>query len=205
MMASLIPDTAAFIIAGGQSSRMGTDKAFLRLGSITLIERAIDTLKGVCETVALVGDKQRLQNFGLVVEDRYPGQGPLAGIEAALQSDTSKTLNIVIAVDMPAVSAKLLKYILNIAWETGTVVTAPRCGGHIQPLCAVYRKEFGEVAERALHERRNKIEPLFSEVRTRVIEEDELKALGFSADIFDNVNTPEDWQRMQERFGVANR
>jgi molybdopterin-guanine dinucleotide biosynthesis protein A len=61
------------------------------------------------------------------------------------------------------------------------------------------------VAERALSQQRNKIDHLFSEVSTRVIAEDELKALGFAADIFDNVNTPEDWVRVQAKLKVTDR
>jgi molybdopterin-guanine dinucleotide biosynthesis protein A len=61
------------------------------------------------------------------------------------------------------------------------------------------------VAEHALSQQRNKIDHLFSEVSTRVIAEDELKALGFAPDIFDNVNTPEDWVRVQAKLKVTDR
>jgi len=83
------------------------------------------------------------------------------------------------------------------------LVTVPRAGGHLQTLCSIYRPTFSEVAEAALREGRNKIDPLFSEVPVRVIEEDTLKAMGFPPDIFDNVNTPEDWQRIQRQLGAS--
>src|ERR1700757_4185358 len=67
----LLLDTTAFILAGGRSSRMGTDKAFLRLGTLTLLEHAIATAKQVCETVALVGNRELLRPFGWVIEDKY--------------------------------------------------------------------------------------------------------------------------------------
>jgi molybdopterin-guanine dinucleotide biosynthesis protein A len=67
----------------------------------------------------------------------------------------------------------------------------------------VYRREFAAIAEEALRTERNKIDPLFAVVETTIVEEAELKTLGFSPDIFDNVNTPEDWQRMKQRFGVT--
>ncbi len=181
---------------------MGTDKAFLRLGEETLLEHAIATVREVSERAVLVGDRERLGPFGCVVEDRFPGQGPLAGIEAGFKSEFVAQLNLFVAVDTPAVSSELLKCLFTIACESTATVTVPRANGHLQTLCAVYRKEFVTIAEKALQSGRNKIEPLFAQVAVKIIEEDELKAIGFSPDIFDNVNTPEDWQRMQQRFGI---
>ena len=184
---------------------MGTDKAFLRLGNVTLLEHAIATAKEVCATIALVGDQERLASFGSVVEDRFAGQGPLAGIHAALNSEFSSELNLVVAVDTPALSAELLQYLVTSAQASSATVTAIRANTHVQPLCAVYGREFGATAEKALLAGRNKIEPLFSDVPVHIIEEYELKAVGFAPDIFDNVNTPEDWERIQRRLGVINR
>jgi len=181
---------------------MGTDKAFLRLGATTLLERAIATAKQVCETVALVGSKELLRPYGWVIEDKFSGQGPLAGIHAALTSGSRRELNLVLAVDCPAVTPQLLTHLFKAAAGDGALATVPRANGFTQPLCAIYRQGFAEVAERALKEGRNKIEPLYQDIDVQVVEEDKLKALGFAPDIFDNVNTPEDWQRMQQRFGV---
>lgn len=181
---------------------MGTDKAFLRLGKTTLLEQAIATAKEVCESVVLVGDKHRLRPYGWVVQDKFAGQGPLAGIHAALSSDSARWSNLVLSVDMPSISAALLKYLLKESQTANAQITVPRSDGHLQTLCAVYKREFAAVAEAALREGRNKIDPLFSLVPVRIIEEAELKAMGFAPDIFDNVNTPEDWQRIQQQLGV---
>jgi molybdenum cofactor guanylyltransferase len=199
----LFADTTAFILAGGRSSRMGTDKAFLRLGDTTLLEHAIAIAKQVCETVALVGNREMLRPFGWVIDDKFPGQGPLAGIHASLTSRSSSELNLVLAVDSPAVTPGLLTYLFEAAAGDSALVTVPRANGFTQPLCAVYRRGFADVAERSLRAGRNKIDPLFSEVPAQIVEEEVLKALGFAPDIFDNVNTPEDWQRIQRRFGVT--
>jgi molybdopterin-guanine dinucleotide biosynthesis protein A len=180
---------------------MGTDKAFLRFGNQTLLEQAIATARQVCETVVLVGDAGRLGRYGPVVEDKFPGQGPLAGIHAALSSSFAGELNLVLSVDIPVISPEFIKHLLKQAQADTAQITVQRADGHLQTLCAVYRREFASVAEPALRERRNKIEPLLAGVPTRVLEEDEMKALGFAPDIFDNVNTPEDWQRMQQRLG----
>lgn len=183
---------------------MGTDKAFLRLGRLTLLEHLIATVKEVCTTVALVGEKERLRPYGWVIEDEFPGQGPLAGIHAALSSTTAQDLNLFLAVDIPGVSSSLLKYLLKTADESRAMVTVPYSNGFSQTLCAVYRKEFAAVAEKALKAGRNKIDPLYAQVPTHKIAESELLQLGFPPSIFDNVNTPEDWDRLQRRLG-ANR
>lgn len=182
---------------------MGVDKAFLRLGRLTLLEHLIATAKEVCETVALVGDKERLRPYGWVIEDEFPGQGPLAGIHAALTSTSAEELNLFLAVDIPGVPATLLKYLLKVAEDSGSVVTVPCCNGFTQTLCGVYRRQFGEVAESALRAGENKIEPLYDQVSTRRLSETVLGKQGFEPSIFDNVNTPEDWDRMQKRLGAS--
>jgi molybdopterin-guanine dinucleotide biosynthesis protein A len=83
------------------------------------------------------------------------------------------------------------------------MVTVPYAGGFSQPLCAVYREEFASVAEEALKAGHNKIDALYSTVPVCKVSEVELLQLGFSPSIFDNVNTPEDWNRMQRRLGAT--
>ena len=192
--------STAFILAGGRSTRMGTDKAFLRLGNLTLLEHAIATARTACDTIVLVGDKTRLRPYGWVIEDEFAGHGPLAGIHAALMSNSAGDLNLFLAVDTPAIAPQFLRALLEIAAEKQTHVTVPHANGHLQPLCAVYRREFAAVAEKALQAGRNKIDLLFSLCPTCIVEEAEIKALGFAPNIFDNVNTPEDWQRMQQQL-----
>ncbi len=184
---------------------MGVDKAFLRFGQTTLLEHLISVAKQACRTVALVGDKQRLRPYGWVIEDIFAGQGPLAGIHAALCSTSATDFNLFLAVDTPCISPSLLKYLLKVAEGSGSLVTVPCTNGLSQPLCAVYRPAFAEIAAAALKAGRNKIDPLYAEVPTRKLDEAELEKSGFSRDMFENVNTPEDWDRLQSRFGALQR
>jgi len=75
------------------------------------------------------------------------------------------------------------------------VVTVPRIAGGYQPLCAVYRRAFAPLAQAALEAGRNKIDALFADVTTRILEEPELRGFAFSAAMFDNLNTPDDLRR----------
>jgi molybdopterin-guanine dinucleotide biosynthesis protein A len=183
----------AFILGGGKSTRMGRDKAFVKIGDQTLLARALDVAHAVAEDWRIVGDAGKFAAFGPVVEDVFRDCGPLGGIHVALLS-THNELNVILAVDLPFVTPRFLEYLISRARETGAVVTVPQAGGGLQPLCAVYRRTFAQVAERALRERRNKIDPLFTEVETRVLAEEELSRAGFSPQIFRNLNTPEQWE-----------
>jgi molybdopterin-guanine dinucleotide biosynthesis protein A len=188
-----VSDIAAFVLAGGKSSRMGRDKAFLELGGRNLLSRALDLVGSVAPSVAIVGDGVKFFPLGRVVEDIYPGQGPLAGIHAALHSSDAD-LNLMIAVDIPFVEKNFLLYLLSEASCGSAIATVPKIAEGWQPLCAVYRREFAETAERALRTGKNKIGALFEQVETRVVGNEELSRMNFSEAMFRNLNSPEDWR-----------
>ena len=183
----------AFVLAGGKSSRMGSDKAFLRCGEETLLSQALKIAGAVAKELRIVGDARKFAAFGQVVEDVYRERGPLGGIHAALSS-TATELNLMLAVDLPFVGAKFLEYLLLRARESGATVTVPRAGSRLHPLCAVYRRGFAEVAELSLHDGKNRIDSLFARVATCVIEENELTREGFSVEMFRNLNTPGEYE-----------
>jgi molybdopterin-guanine dinucleotide biosynthesis protein A len=185
-------NVAAFILAGGKSTRMGTDKAFVQLKGRTLLNRMLETARSVCPHVAVVGSSTKFSPYAPVVEDVFPDCGPLGGIHAALQSATSD-LNLILAVDLPFVTPRLLEFLLTKAAESPTtLITVPRTSQGWQPLCAVYRRDFRKIAENSLRARRYKIDSLFEPSRTQAITAEDLQATGFSVDLFRNLNTAED-------------
>jgi molybdopterin-guanine dinucleotide biosynthesis protein A len=193
---------AAFILAGGRSSRMGTDKAFLELAGKPLIVRAVELAREIADDVKIVGDTGKFAAYGSAIEDTYRDRGPLGGIHAALTYSRAD-FNLVFAVDLPFVPARFLQYLLAWAESSDATVTVPSIGGYYQPLCAVYRKQFVAAAEPALEKGRNKIDPLFREVSTCLISDGDILAEGLDASIFRNLNTPDDWQEARRNF-VAN-
>jgi molybdenum cofactor guanylyltransferase len=193
------PDVTAFILAGGKSTRMGVDKAFVEYEGRTLLARALDLARSVTPDVRIVGSDKKFAAFAPVVQDVFPDCGPLAGIHAALRASPAE-LNIMLAVDMPFVSRALLQYLISQARNAPeAAVIVPRSDERRQPLCAVYRSEFADKAENALRAGQNRIDRLFDEVRTRVIEAEELARAGFSPAIFRNLNTPEDLEAEKRR------
>jgi phospholipid/cholesterol/gamma-HCH transport system ATP-binding protein len=186
------PDLTAFILAGGKSTRMGADKAFVMLDGQTLLARALELAHSVTTDVRVVGDPARFSSFAPVVEDVFPDCGPLSGIHAALRASATD-LNVILAVDTPFVSPALLRYLITRSKNSpAATVTLVRTNEGSQPLCAVYRRAFADTAEQALHAGRYKIDPLFTTTQTQMIAESELRNAGFSLSMFRNLNTPEE-------------
>jgi len=194
-----VGDVAAFVLAGGKSRRMGKDKAFLELGGRTLLSRALELAESLTETVAIVGNGSNFFPLGRVIDDIYPGQGPLAGIHAALTASDS-ALNLMLALDIPFIETDFLRYLLSEASRSSAVVTVPKTKDHWHPLCAVYRQEFAITADEALRRGKNKIDPLFAKVETRVINQDEMRRLNFFDSMLRNLNTPEDWKIAEQEI-----
>jgi molybdopterin-guanine dinucleotide biosynthesis protein A len=192
-------ELTGFVLAGGRSSRMGTDKAALLLNGRTLLEHAIGMVGAVTgEPVFILGSRQLYASYGEVIEDHYPGCGPLAGIHAALSRSHTR-FNLIIAVDTPFLSPEFLQHMTRRAIESEAVVTVPEIAGYTQPLCAVYSREFLPIAEKALKSGSFKIVPLFPKEKTCIVTEAELARFAFNAEMFENLNTPEDMKRARRR------
>jgi molybdopterin-guanine dinucleotide biosynthesis protein A len=194
-----VGNVTAFILAGGRSQRMGRDKSFLELGGRSLLRRAVDLAGSVAPTVRIVAPQEKFLTVAHTINDIFPGAGPLAGIHAAL-SGTATELNLILAVDLPFVERDFLAYLIAQASQVSALVTVPHAGKGLQPLCAVYRRDFREIAERALKKKKNKIDVLFAEVETRVIAEVEITHMGFGARMFQNLNTPEEFKKAEQEF-----
>jgi len=190
-------DVTAFILAGGRSTRMGADKAFVILEGKTLLARILDVVRFVTPTVRIVGDPAKFATFAPTVEDVFSNCGPLGGIHAALRASQTD-LNLILAVDVPFVSPPLLRYLIDHARSATARVTVPQTAGGYQPLCAVYRRSFAEAAETALEAGRYKIDTLFGTIPTQTIREEELKAAGFAPALFRNLNTPQELAEASE-------
>lgn len=214
-MAPTVRSRAGFILAGGKSSRMGEDKAFIDFGGQTLLDRALATMGMACDSLTIVGDSAKFAKYESAqlnstkhdsikhdstkyrpsIADLFPGCGPLGGIHTALVHSSAES-NLILAVDMPFISSELLRFLWATAENNNNnndaIVTVPRVGKRLQPLCAVYRQEFSSLAKEALRVAKYKIDAVFAGVSIHVIEESELRAAGFSEKCFFNVNTPQD-------------
>lgn len=129
----------AFVLAGGQSTRMGRDKALLKIGGRPMVLHAIDSLRRLGLSPRLCGSRPDLAQFAPVLPDNFPGCGPLAGIESALTaSDTD--LNLFIPIDTPNLPPHFLRWMIARAAISQTVGTIPLFADRPQPLCAIYSR-----------------------------------------------------------------
>jgi len=192
------PDLTGYVLAGGKSTRMGRDKAVLSFNGRTLLETALAAARSVAREVFILGSAELYGGYGTAIADIFPECGPLGGIHAALKHSKTE-LNLILAVDTPFLSDRLLAYLERRARESGAMVTAPEINGYPQPLCAIYSRDFLPIAEQALRDGNYKIVPLFPKDRTSLIGESELKGFAFSAEMFENLNTPEDLERARRR------
>ncbi|HEX7334290.1 MAG TPA: molybdenum cofactor guanylyltransferase, partial [Pyrinomonadaceae bacterium] len=181
----------AFILAGGASSRMGTDKSQLRLEQQTFTERIAETLLKITDSVTIVGrdsDESSLPS----VADVYPKWGALGGIHAALTA-CSREWALVVACDLPFVTAELFAYLAALRMDHDAVVPVQE-DGRPQPLAALYRVDPCLQQATALIEagRRRPLD-LLDSVKTRWVAFDELRNFARAQSFFVNINTPDDY------------
>lgn len=178
------------VLAGGQSSRMGQDKALIELDGITLLDRAIELLRPHAKEVLVIGDPQKYApEHATVLPDDLPGKGPLGGLVTALKHARYVRL-IVLACDLPNISDRLLIHLKNdLIGDVDAVV--PRHDGFIEPLAAAYHRHAIDLFERNIAADRLKMSDALGRVRTRY-----LKLVpgeeGWPNDLFKNVNAPTD-------------
>lgn len=186
-----LAEISGVILAGGRSRRMGRNKASLAVRQWSLLDIMIDKMKSVFQQVMLSGSRASEYNTGLpVLDDLYPGCGPLAGIHAALKQ-TGRGV-FVIGCDMPLVPTALIRYICS---HHDADIVVPRLGDYLEPLCAVYYQNCLPWIEQALDRGQYKITRFFPQVRVKYVTAEEISRFAPPEEAFFNINTPEDWAR----------
>jgi len=195
---------AGFILAGGESRRMGTDKWKLMLDGRSFVERIAGELSGVTSSVSVVGniDWSALNNKAEtaqanlpIVPDVYASWGALGGVHAAL-SNCSADWALVVACDFPFVTQELFVYLASLRGEFEAV--APVQLDQIpQPLCALYRVDPCRVkAEVMIESGKRKPIALLQSVKTRWVSFSEIKDMAGASRFFENINTRQDYDRI---------
>ena len=186
-----ISQLQAFILAGGQSRRMGRDKSQLLLENQTFTERIAAALIPVTDSITLVGAREVDSRFPSV-PDVYPGWGALGGLHAALAACESEW-SIVVACDLPFVTTELFKYLASLRNGYDAVVPL-QFDGRPQPLSSLYRIEpcLKRATELIEAGKRRPLD-LLELVNTRWVPFSELRKLDQAEKFFVNINTPEDY------------
>lgn len=192
----------AFVLIGGRSSRLGTDKAFIELGGVTLAERAVANVQDALSPsriTMVAGSSIQFATRAIAagvpfIFDLYEDRGPLGGLHAALSYARTPWI-FVLACDYPFVSPDLIRLLSeNIRDDFGAVVPE-QSDGRPQPLCAFYNVASARpVVEEILQ--RPRVSPPMHEVASqmnpRVVKFDEYADIAGAGDLFCNINTPDD-------------
>lgn len=194
-------NACGIILSGGKSSRMGTNKALLKINELPNIARVKNELEHLVEEIILVSndvETYRFLELNTVCDD-YPGQGPLAGIHAGLKH-SSYDLNLVVACDMPFVSAKLGQMLLALTVTEEYDAVIPIINGKQQPLFAVYRKGIFPKIEKCIREGNLRIKQLLKELHVLYVTEQELVTCTEDEleRIFFNMNHPEEYEQAKQ-------
>lgn len=201
----IMTNFSGYVLAGGKSSRMQTDKAFLEIGGETFLSRAAQTLFETCEnSVKIVLNKnqanfiERLPENVPHIFDRFENRGALGGIHAAL-TDCQTKYAMILAVDLPLVMPETIANLADITVSSNKfVAVVPRqTDGRLQPLCAVYQARYClPVLEELLNENIGaSVRDFLELIAPRIVDQNRLSAEQ-SKDIFFNVNRPADFQQI---------
>jgi molybdenum cofactor guanylyltransferase len=190
-----------FILAGGESSRMGRDKALLELDGMPLIVRAARLLESIVGAPTVVGYREEFCVLGLrTIADDAPGAGPLGGIATALRAARAPW-SLVVACDLPYVTQAWLKFLTGRAAASQADVVMPMNERGAEPLCAVYNKSAERAIREALARGTRKITDALAGARIEAIEPREWKAFDSEGVLFKNMNSPGDYEESKARLG----
>jgi molybdenum cofactor guanylyltransferase len=194
------------IQAGGQSSRMGEDKALKPFLGRPLIQRVVDRMKPLANEIIVTTNQPAGYEFLnlRLVSDLKPGRGALGGLYTAVAS-ASSPLVAVVACDMPFASPGLFESACGLMLEEGADVVIAKTDEGYEPLHALYRRETCLPAiEAAILADQWKVISWFPQVKVRVLTTTEIKSSDPSGLCFWNLNTPEEFFQAEEKYKVLN-
>ncbi len=189
---------AVAILAGGHSKRMGSDKSFALLDGRPLLEHVIEHVTALdLPLILIANDVERYQPFGLpVFSDLLPEKGSLGGIYTAI-SVSQAEYTLCVACDMPFLNPALLGHLVSLRQDYAAVV--PRVANRAQGLHALYQQTCAPALRSALDQDRLRIGEFLQTIRTRYVEEDDLRLLDPDLRSFTNMNTPEELRSIRDR------
>ncbi len=178
--------------------RLGREKALEQIGQQSLIERVIDCLYPLSQTVLVVTSREKFDIIasaclnGKVIVDLCPGKAALGGIYTGLMN-ANTLYSVVVGCDMPFLNHRLMQHLVNLSADFDAVV--PRLGGMIEPLHAVYSKKCLGPVEYLLCQDALGVSQLFDLVRTKYVDDAELGEFDPEYRSFFNINTRNDLRK----------
>ncbi len=189
----------AIVLAGGQSSRMGQDKALLPYNGMTLLEHVVASLLLIATDIVVVAEtaNKYVLPCGRVLGDTFPGFGPVGGILTGL-TVLGPGNHMVIACDMPSLHIPVLQLLLKACtneWDAAV----PEINGQTEPLCAVYSQSAAPRLLKFLENGGRSAREALALLRVKKVGEGVLRRLDPELTCFTNINTPEELEAFQSR------
>ena len=196
MMDTKIKNTNGYILAGGKSSRMGTDKGLLLFEGKAMIQYVIEQMQPIFDKLVIVSNNPEYEKFGLeVIPDLIKDIGPAGGIYTALHHSEAK-LNFMVSCDMPFVTQEAIAFIVKNADENQIALLENQ--GKLEPLFGLYAKDCERVWLQLIQQKTVKLQDMVSYFKLKIIpiENNEI----FAASFFKNINTKEDFNNALNRI-----
>ena len=191
-METEIKNTNAYILAGGKSSRMGTDKGLLLIEGKAMVQYVIEQLQPIFSKVVIVSNNPEYEKFGLeVIPDLIKDIGPAGGIYTALKHSDAQ-LNFIVSCDMPFITKEAIEFIFKTRKESQIVLLKNQ--GNLDPLFGLYAKDCETVWLQLIHQKIIKLQEmvLHFNLQTIAIENNTI----FNQPIFKNINTKADFNNL---------
>jgi molybdopterin-guanine dinucleotide biosynthesis protein A len=175
------------VLAGGKSSRMGTDKGVMELNGKKVIQYVLDALVPIVDDILIIANNDHYDNFAYpVYKDIIKDCGPMGGIYTGLINSTTMK-NIVVSCDIPFITSPMLLHIIS---ESGNYeITVPKHDGRLEPLCAVYTKQCTGKFKELLEKKVWKMQEALNYFKTQQLNISDTKEMARN---FININTPEE-------------
>lgn len=186
-----------FIQAGGGSTRFGTDKALVRVGGKSMLQRTGELLASVCGDVTIVAPAGKYGDACWpVLADRWPGQGPLGGILTALATmqDGPAGWTLILSCDMPFLTQEFLAHLCERASHSTALVVVPHSASGLEPLCACWNSRAAAAVQAAFDSGVRKVTDVFKNLKTEALDESDWKRFDTENRLFWNMNTPADFE-----------
>jgi molybdopterin-guanine dinucleotide biosynthesis protein A len=176
---------------------MGRDKAWLELDGATMIEQVVAALRPVTERVTIIANSPEYARLNLpVVADTHIGIGPLEAIRTALANSRQPRV-VLVGCDLPFVTPQLFAHLLRVGGDAQAVVPLDD-SGRLEPLCAIYSTAALDAVTELIANGERKVSRLFERIPTRFVTFSEIHHLAGARLFFENINSPEDYQRAVE-------
>jgi molybdopterin-guanine dinucleotide biosynthesis protein A len=192
-------NVAGYVLAGGGSTRFGKDKALVEVGGTPMLARMIHLLQSIPVEVKIIARHGKYEAVrSEIVEDQWPGEGPLGGIITALEdaakSPVKREWNLIVSCDMPFLTREWLTYLVERALASKAQAVLPHSAGGPEPLCACYRTDAAGALRAAFESSVRKVTQGLQHLTTEVLDEADWKRFDSAGRLFWNMNTAADYQ-----------